>query len=87
VGGDAQPHLTEPGSALWRERLAFRDALRADRELAAEYERWKLDHAAAPGEPYAYTTSKTSFVTSVLAGLGIEVRPDAERLAPGRLGW
>lgn len=27
-------HLTAPGSDLWRERLAFRDALRADPELA-----------------------------------------------------
>jgi GrpB-like predicted nucleotidyltransferase (UPF0157 family) len=30
-------HLTEPGSDIWRERLAFRDALRADSALAAEY--------------------------------------------------
>jgi len=29
-------HLTEPGSDIWRERLAFRDALRADSALAAE---------------------------------------------------
>jgi hypothetical protein len=35
-------HLTEPGSDLLRERLAFRDALRADGELAAEYEALKL---------------------------------------------
>jgi|SRR5215469_250604 len=27
-------HLTEPGSSLWRERLAFRDALRTDPLLA-----------------------------------------------------
>jgi hypothetical protein len=30
-------HLTEPGSDLWRERLAFRHALRLDLGLAAEY--------------------------------------------------
>src|SRR5205807_2473818 len=35
-------HLTEPGSDLWRERLAFRDALRTDPALAAEYEALKL---------------------------------------------
>jgi GrpB-like predicted nucleotidyltransferase (UPF0157 family) len=30
-------HLAEPGSHLWRERLAFRDNLRADPALATEY--------------------------------------------------
>ena len=34
-------HLTEPGSDLWRERLAFRDALRQDAELAVDYEALK----------------------------------------------
>jgi GrpB-like predicted nucleotidyltransferase (UPF0157 family) len=50
-------HLTEPGSDLWRERLAFRDALRGDPELVAEYEALKLrlreDHAT---DIAAYTT-------------------------------
>ena len=55
-------HLTEPGSDLWRERLAFRDALRADAELAAEYERWKLAHASPPGAPGPYDEGKTAFV-------------------------
>lgn len=37
--GRATHHLslTEPGGAYWRDQLAFRDALRADRELAARY--------------------------------------------------
>ena len=35
-------HLTEPGSDLWRERLAFRDELLRDSTLAAEYEALKL---------------------------------------------
>ncbi len=29
--------LTVPGSSMWRERLAFRDALRANPELASQY--------------------------------------------------
>jgi GrpB-like predicted nucleotidyltransferase (UPF0157 family) len=78
-------HLTEPGSALWRERLAFRNALRADHELADEYQRWKLAHASARGEPNPYTANKNPFVTRVLAQLGIEVKPDDERLAPSVL--
>ena len=35
-------HLTQPGSDLWRERLAFRDALRNAPTLAAQYETLKL---------------------------------------------
>src|SRR5437899_1094942 len=47
-------HLTEPVSDLWRERLAFRDALRRDPKLRREYARWKLEHAAKTGpDPYA----------------------------------
>jgi ribosomal protein S18 acetylase RimI-like enzyme len=35
-------HLTEAESDLWRERFAFRDALRANSALALEYEALKL---------------------------------------------
>jgi GrpB-like predicted nucleotidyltransferase (UPF0157 family) len=73
-------HLTEPGSDLWRERLTFRDALRADPELVAEYARWKHAHANSAGDPDPYDASKTPFVATVLARAGIELRPDAERL-------
>ena len=79
-------HLTEPGSDLWRERLAFRDALRADPELAAEYQDWKLRHASAPGTPgRAYTADKYPLVARVLAGAGVTLKPDSERLAPAAL--
>jgi GrpB-like predicted nucleotidyltransferase (UPF0157 family) len=66
-------HLTEPGSDLWLERFAFRDALRADSELAAEYEALKLaladEHRADVG---AYTTGKRTFVARVLATAGLQ---------------
>jgi GrpB-like predicted nucleotidyltransferase (UPF0157 family) len=74
-------HLTEPGSDIWRERLAFRDALRADRELRHEYEDWKLEHIADEPSAGAYTQSKWAFVARVLAATGIELKPDAQRLA------
>jgi GrpB-like predicted nucleotidyltransferase (UPF0157 family) len=65
-------HLTEPGSDLWRERLAFRDALRADPELAAEYEALKLRLAREhPNTPQAYTNGKRAFVGRVLAEAGL----------------
>jgi GrpB-like predicted nucleotidyltransferase (UPF0157 family) len=71
-------HLTERGSDLWRERLAFRDALRSDPELRREYAEWKRTHGG--GKPY--TASKTPFVARVLAGAGIQLKPDSERLSP-----
>jgi GrpB-like predicted nucleotidyltransferase (UPF0157 family) len=78
-------HLTEPGSDLWRERLAFRDALRADPALAAEYQEWKLSHAGSTEQPNAYTGGKRAFIARVLAKRGIELKPDSERLTPAAL--
>ena len=63
-------HLTEPGSDLWRERLVFRDALRADPELAAEYEALKLRLARGPAADY--TAAKRPFVAEVLARHGLQ---------------
>jgi GrpB-like predicted nucleotidyltransferase (UPF0157 family) len=65
-------HLTEPGSDLWRERLAFRDALRADAALRDEYQILKLRLAQAHGaDVAAYTADKRDFVARVLASSGI----------------
>ena len=65
-------HLTEPGSDLWRERLAFRDALRADPEHAAEYEALKLRLAREhPDDRRAYTDGKRAFVGRVLSTAGL----------------
>ena len=77
--------LTEPGSDLWRERLAFRDALRADPALARAYAAWKLDHLSNDAELGAYTADKRAFVLPVLERAGIPLKPDAERLAPAAL--
>jgi GrpB-like predicted nucleotidyltransferase (UPF0157 family) len=76
-------HLTERGSDLWVERLAFRDALRADPALASEYEAWKQRKANAPGADGPYAASKFDFVASVLADAGVVLKPDRERLSPG----
>jgi GrpB-like predicted nucleotidyltransferase (UPF0157 family) len=67
-------HLTEPGSDLWRERLAFRDALRNDPALAAEYEVLKLRLAdESRVDLSAYTAGKRDFVIRVLADVGIQL--------------
>jgi len=75
-------HLTEPDSDLWRERLAFRDALRADREVRREYTEWKLAHAGA--DSYI-AGNKRPLVARVLAEAGIQLKPDAERLSAAAL--
>jgi GrpB-like predicted nucleotidyltransferase (UPF0157 family) len=65
-------HLTEPGSDLWLERLAFRDALRADSALVAEYETLKLRLAQEfCDDVVAYTAGKRAFVARVLATVGL----------------
>lgn len=73
-------HLTEPGSDLWRERLAFRDALRADRALATEYEALKVRLAQENGTEVAeYTVGKRAFVAQVLADVGLTLPPSSPR--------
>jgi GrpB-like predicted nucleotidyltransferase (UPF0157 family) len=64
-------HLVPPGSALWVQRLAFRDALRKNAELAAEYQALKrrLTHEHAQDRE-AYTEAKSPFIQSVLRSVG-----------------
>jgi GrpB-like predicted nucleotidyltransferase (UPF0157 family) len=65
-------HLTVPGSPLWRERLTFRDALRADAALRDEYAALKLRLATAHGTDLSgYTADKRDFVARVLGTHGI----------------
>jgi GrpB-like predicted nucleotidyltransferase (UPF0157 family) len=69
-------HLTQPGGALWRERLAFRDALRADPALRQEYQTLKLRLAEQHADDgNGYTADKRAFVTRVLALAGITLPP------------
>jgi GrpB-like predicted nucleotidyltransferase (UPF0157 family) len=76
-------HLTEPGSDLWRERVAFRDALRASPELRTEYANWKDEHFV--GGDAVYDATKRPLVERVLAEHGIELKPDEQRLDPAVL--
>lgn len=73
-------HLTEPGSDLWRERLAFRDALRGSAELRAEYAAWKEEHFV--GGERNYDGDKWPLVQRVLAERGVPLKQDDERLEP-----
>ena len=61
-------HLVPLDSPLWRERLAFRDALRNDPTLRAAYAALKQRLAAIhPQDREAYTAAKTPFIAGVLA--------------------
>lgn len=68
-------HLTEVGSPLWSERLAFRDALRADPNLAMRYNDLKIELASEHDDLRSYTDGKRVFITDVLAAAGITLQP------------
>jgi GrpB-like predicted nucleotidyltransferase (UPF0157 family) len=64
-------HLVPYGSALWNDRIAFRDRLRADERLAVEYADLKRHLAALHrNDREAYTEAKTGFVEKVLRSPG-----------------
>ncbi|HZF78877.1 MAG TPA: GrpB family protein [Rubrivivax sp.] len=67
-------HLIPYKGRLWQERLAFRDALRANRKLAQQYGDLKRRLAARhPVDREAYTKGKAPFVATVLRlGLAAE---------------
>ncbi|MBE7519959.1 MAG: GrpB family protein [Thermoflexaceae bacterium] len=64
-------HMTEMGSAFWRKHLLFRDRLRADPEMAAEYAAMKRALAAQFGtDRDGYTDAKTGFIERCLVAAG-----------------
>jgi GrpB-like predicted nucleotidyltransferase (UPF0157 family) len=61
-------HLEPIASPLWAQRLRFRDALRSDAVLAAEYAELKLQLTQRfPMDREAYTDGKTAFIRRVLS--------------------
>lgn len=66
-------HLVPYESRLWHERLVFRDALRADAVLAAEYAALKRELAVRfSRDRERYTQEKGSFIVRVLAGSSLQ---------------
>jgi GrpB-like predicted nucleotidyltransferase (UPF0157 family) len=73
VKTNAQPghfhvHAVILDSPFWKSHLAFRDALRADPRLAADY--WKLKQRLAaryPNDREAYTDGKSAFIREAMA--------------------
>lgn len=63
-----QLHMVALGGDFWVRHLAFRDALRADPALAAEYAALKRQLAARYGsDRLGYTEAKTDFIRAVEA--------------------
>ncbi|MEM9494186.1 MAG: GrpB family protein, partial [Myxococcota bacterium] len=63
-------HMIPMGSQLFRDRLAFRDALRSDVAVRQQYAELKRGLAAQhPHDREAYTQAKWPFISRVLAGL------------------
>ncbi|WP_434632586.1 GrpB family protein [Chromobacterium sp. CV08] len=61
-------HAVALDSDFWRDKLAFRDALRADSHLAERYADLKRKLAQNHGDDRAaYTDAKSAFIASVLA--------------------
>ena len=61
-------HAVELNSRLWQEHLAFRDRLRADANLCAQYQALKLRLAEEfADDKAAYTGAKSPFIQAVLA--------------------
>lgn len=60
-------HIVIFGSAAWRRRLEFRDALRSNTKLAAEYAALKIQLASQhAADREAYTNAKTEFVRAAV---------------------
>jgi dephospho-CoA kinase len=73
-------HVRTEASPAWREALAFRDRLRAEPAVAADYAQLKRRLAAQPHDSIdAYAQAKTPFLRSVLAGVDLEGDPGGDR--------
>jgi GrpB-like predicted nucleotidyltransferase (UPF0157 family) len=69
-------HMVELGGETWNRYTVFRDALRADPELARGYHELKRQLAAEYRfDRGAYTAEKNSFIEGVIARVGNELEP------------
>jgi len=60
-------HVVEYDGEVWQQKLAFRDALRADDQLALAYEKLKVELSLRfAADRAAYTDGKTEFVRGIV---------------------
>ncbi len=68
-------HMLEIGNVEWKRLVLFRDALRSDARLVAEYARLKTKLAESfPNDRLAYTDGKAAFVNGVIEAVGGKYR-------------
>lgn len=83
-------HVTQIGSTFWREKLLFRDLLRADAELAGRYAALKYRLAPQFSDGPSYSTAKGEFIRAALEQAQTAFSPAApaggSRTTPGRGG-
>jgi GrpB-like predicted nucleotidyltransferase (UPF0157 family) len=82
-------HAVVLSSPFWHEHIAFRDALRSDRSLVAEYCSLKTELAARfPHDRPSYTAAKAPFIQSTLNSLhqAMGANYSLKRTAANRLG-
>ncbi|RQP21144.1 GrpB family protein [Piscinibacter terrae] len=79
-------HAVVLGSSFWQEHLAFRNALRSNASLVAQYEQLKLQLASrfAHDRP-SYTAAKAPFIEAVLASAQPGANPSIEGTASSPL--
>jgi GrpB-like predicted nucleotidyltransferase (UPF0157 family) len=69
-------HAVCTGSDLWRQHIAFRDALRANPALRHDYAQLKLALAHQHAQDKAaYTLAKAPFIQAALASMSTQARP------------
>lgn len=63
-------HAVVLDSSIWQEHIAFRNALRSDSSLLAEYHSLKIELAARfPNDKSSYAAAKAPFIRSALTSL------------------
>ena len=75
-------HVVIHGGELWLRHIRFRDALRFNPEMAAEYTRLKAELAARHGsDREAYTDAKSAFILAALARAPCNIDGHARELS------
>lgn len=77
-----QAHILTEETAQWRAMLTFRDVLRANRELAREYDEYKLGLAKVAADKRAYAEVKSRWVDAFMPKVLSAARAPGDAAGP-----